>query len=138
MTSTAAIVKFTSVTPNLIVRDIARSTAFYRDVLGFAIKQTVPDTEPFVFVWMERDGIPVFLNDVNAAAHDYPDAANLPPGGTAALFFAITGVDAYHAAVASRANVVMPLKTQFYGMREFAITDPDGHLITFAERVSGE
>jgi uncharacterized glyoxalase superfamily protein PhnB len=30
----------------------------------------------------------------------------------------------------------MPLKTQFYGMREFAITDPDGHLITFAERVS--
>ena len=28
------------------------------------------------------------------------------------------------------------LKTQFYGMREFAITDPDGHVITFAERVS--
>ena len=32
--------------------------------------------------------------------------------------------------------VVMPLKTQFYGMREFAVTDPDGHIITFAERVS--
>ncbi|MGE0864258.1 MAG: hypothetical protein AB7P34_10180 [Vicinamibacterales bacterium] len=30
----------------------------------------------------------------------------------------------------------MPLKTQFYGMREFAVTDPDGHLITFAQRVS--
>lgn len=36
------------------------------------------------------------------------------------------------------APVVMPLKTQFYGMREFAVTDPDGHLITFAQRVSGE
>lgn len=24
-----------------------------------------------------------------------------------------------------------------YGMREFAITDPDGHIITFAERVGG-
>ncbi len=32
----------------------------------------------------------------------------------------------------------MPLKTQFYGMREFAITDPDGHLITFAERVAAD
>jgi uncharacterized glyoxalase superfamily protein PhnB len=30
----------------------------------------------------------------------------------------------------------MPLTTQFYGMREFAIHDPDGHLITFAERVA--
>ncbi len=46
---------------NLIVRDIAKSTAFYRDVLGFEIKQTVPDTEPFVFVWLEarrRAGVP--------------------------------------------------------------------------------
>lgn len=130
--------RFTSVTPNLIVRDIARSTAFYRDVLGFAIKQTVPDAEPFVFVWLEKDGVPVFLNDRTAAEHDYPGAAKLPAGGTAALFFVIAGVDEYHAAVAPNATVIMPLKTQFYGMREFAITDPDGHIITFAERVSGE
>ena len=48
---------FVSVTPNLIVRDIAASTAFYRDVLGFEIKQTVPEAEPFVFVWLERNGV---------------------------------------------------------------------------------
>ena len=82
--------KFASITPNLIVRDIAKSTAFYRDVLGFTIKQTVPDSAPFVFVWLERDGVPVFLNDLKAAAHDYPDAAKLPQGGTAAMFFVIT------------------------------------------------
>jgi hypothetical protein len=29
----------------------------------------------------------------------------------------------------------MPLVTQFYGMREFAILDPDGYVITFAERM---
>jgi catechol 2,3-dioxygenase-like lactoylglutathione lyase family enzyme len=135
-TTVPSSITFTSITPNLIVRDIAKSTAFYRDVLGFAIKQTVPDSEPFVFVWLERDGVPVFLNDIKAAEHDYPDAARLPQGGSATMFFVITGVDAYHAAVSPYAPVVMPLKTQFYGMREFAITDPDGHLITFAERVS--
>jgi uncharacterized glyoxalase superfamily protein PhnB len=148
-TAVSSTTRFTSVTPNLIVRDIATSTAFYRDVLGFEIKQTVPDlsrrspeakadAEPFVFVWLERDGVPVFLNDITAAGHDYPAAAELPRGGTAAMFFVITGVDAYHAAVAPKATVVMALKTQFYGMREFAITDPDGHLITFAERVAGD
>ena len=30
----------------------------------------------------------------------------------------------------------MPIVTQFYGMREFAIEDPDGYIITFAERVA--
>lgn len=140
-------VKFASVTPNLLVRDIAASTAFYRDVLGFEIKQTVPDSsrrspeaeadaEPFVFVWLERDGVPVFLNDPRAVAEDFHGATELPAGGTATMFFVITGVDAYHDAVAPKAKVVMPLKTQFYGMREFAVTDPDGHIITFAERVS--
>ncbi len=81
-TAVSSTTKFTSITPNLIVRDIAKSTAFYRDVLGFEIKQTVPDAEPFVFVWLERDGVPVFLNDIKAAEHDYPAAAELPRGGT--------------------------------------------------------
>lgn len=126
---------FTSVTPNLIVQDIDRSVAFYRDVLGFAVSQTVPDAAPFVFVWLERDGVPVFLNDRRAVEHDYPGASSRPAGGTATLFFAVGDVDALHGAVAPQAKVIMPLKTQFYGMREFAVEDPDGHILTFAQRV---
>jgi lactoylglutathione lyase len=121
---------FSSVTPNLLVQDIDRSITFYRDVLGFSIKQTVPDAAPFVFDWLERVGVPVFLNDPKAADHDYP------AGGTATMFFIVTGVDDFYASVAPRAKVIMPLKTQFYGMREFAIEDGDGHVLTFAERVA--
>jgi uncharacterized glyoxalase superfamily protein PhnB len=131
-------VTFSSITPNLLVREVAKSIVFYRDVLGFEVKETVPDAAPFVFVWLVRNGISVFLNDITAAAHDYPDVATLRPGGTAAMFFIVSGVDALHGVVAPKATVIMPLKTQFYGMREFAVTDPDGHIITFAERVSGE
>lgn len=126
---------FTSVTPNLLVRDIDRSTAFYRDVLGFSVKQTVPDAEPFVFVWLERDGVPVFLNDPKGIEHDFPGAASRPAGGTATLFFVVAGVDALHDRVKEQARVIMPPKTQFYGIREFAIEDPDGHILTFGERV---
>lgn len=130
--------RFASVTPNLLVRDVKKSTEFYRDVLGFTMGETVPDKEPFVFVWMKRDEVSVFLNDITAAAHDYPAAASMPAGGTAAMFFIVSDVDGYHAMVAPKASVIMPLKTQFYGMREFAVTDPDGHIITFAERVGND
>jgi uncharacterized glyoxalase superfamily protein PhnB len=88
-----------------------------------------------VFVWLERDGVPVFLNARHAAGEEYPGVADRPAGGTAALFFVVTDVDGLHAAVAPHAPILMPLKTQFYGMREFAVTDPDGHILTFAERV---
>jgi lactoylglutathione lyase len=127
---------FTSVTPNLLVRDIDRSTAFYRDVLGFRVKQTVPEAAPFVFVWLERDGVPLFLNDPKAAEHDYPEASRRPAGGTATMFFIVEDVDGFHATVAPQTTVIMPIKTQFYGMREFAVEDPDGHILTFAERVA--
>ena len=130
--------QFTSVTPNLLVSNIDRSTAFYRDVLGFSINQTVPDAQPFVFVWLERDGVQVFLNDPKAVEKDIERAGARPFGGSATMFFVITGVDDYHAKVAQQTKVVMPLKTQFYGMREFAIEDPDGHILTFAERVRAE
>jgi uncharacterized glyoxalase superfamily protein PhnB len=128
---------FVSITPNLICRDVAASLVFYRDVLGFTVTMSVPDAAPFVFVGLERDGVPVFLNDLKAAEADLPMMAKLPAGGTVTMFFIVTDVDALHAAVAPHATVVMPLKNQFYGMREFTITDPDGHVITFAERQAG-
>lgn len=126
---------FESLTPNLVVRDVDASTAFYRDVLGFAIKQTVPDASPFVFVWLERGGVQVFLNDLAMVQKELPAAArNI---GGSGLFIIVKGLDALHDVVAGKTTLVMALKTQFYGMREFAVADPDGHVITFAERVAG-
>jgi uncharacterized glyoxalase superfamily protein PhnB len=125
---------FKSNTPNLLVRDIDASTRFYRDVLGFSINATVPDEAPVVFVWLTRDDTGVFLNDPKAAS-DFPGAASRPSGGTCTMFFIIDGVDDYYEQVRGKAKVIMPIKTQFYGMREFAIEDPDGHIITFAEQV---
>lgn len=126
---------FKSNTPNLLVRDIDASTRFYRDVLGFAVHVTVPDTAPFVFVWLMRDDVGVFLNDPNEVAKDFPDVAARHPGGTCTMFFIIEGVDDYYEQVRRKVKVMMPIKTQFYGMREFAVEDPDGHIITFAQQV---
>jgi catechol 2,3-dioxygenase-like lactoylglutathione lyase family enzyme len=120
-----------SLTPNLVVSDIDASTAFYRDVLGFAVKQTVPDTPPFAFVWLERGAVQVFLNDLAAVRKEPPVAArNI---GGSGMYIVVEGLDELHEAVSRRTSLVMPLTRQFYGMREFAVTDPDGHLITFAQ-----
>ncbi|MEO5896398.1 MAG: VOC family protein [Vicinamibacterales bacterium] len=133
--------KLTDVTPNLIVAEIARSMAFYQEVLGFAVVTTVPDASPFVFAWMQRDGVNVFLNSIQGMAGDLAGLAARPIGGTATMFFAVErdavagGIDEFFAQVSGRAEIVMPLKDQFYGMREFGVEDPDGYIILFAQRI---
>jgi len=125
---------FADVTPNLVVADLDRSLAFYRDVLGFTLVTTVPDQAPFAFAWLRRDTVSVFLNSEASAAKK-------TSAGTNMLFIDVeapdraSGVDGLFASVGGRAPLVMPLTDQFYGMREFTIEDPDGYAITFAQRL---
>ena len=121
-------------TPNLIVSNVEGSLAFYRDVLGFSVTATVPESAPFVFAFMTRGDITVFLNSPEAAIEEYPAFKDRPIGGTLTLFFEITGVRDAYAALEGKVKVVMPLEVKWYGMTEFAFEDPDGYLITFAER----
>jgi catechol 2,3-dioxygenase-like lactoylglutathione lyase family enzyme len=126
-------VNFVSATPNLIVSDMAASLAFYRDMLGFQLAQSVPDEPPFVFAWLKRGGVELFLNDAKPVVSEF---TNLRAGNTSTLFVIVNDVDAFHAQLSGRARIVMGLTDQFYGTREFAILDPDGYLITFAQKMN--
>lgn len=124
-------------TPNLIVSDVARSVAFYRDVLGFSVQQTVPETAPFVFAIMVSGSVEIFLNAADAAYQEYPAFKGQAIGGTLTLFVEVNGVRRAHEAIVSKVTVVMPLEDKWYGMTEFAFLDPDGYVITYAERTAG-
>ena len=130
---------FNKLTPNLIVDSVERSLAFYENVLGFTRGFTVPDASPFVFGSVVCGSIEIFFNEKTTAVKEYPSFAARPIGLTGTMFIEMKGVDAWHDALKSRqVKIVMPLVTQFYGMREFAFEDPDGYVITFAERVGAD
>lgn len=125
---------FKKLTPNLLVANVERSLAFYVDTLGFSRGMTVPDVSPFVFAAVTSGDVEIFLNDAATAVTEYPAFAGKPLGATCTMFIELEGVDALHDRLKSSVTIAMPLVTQFYGMREFAILDPDGYVITFAER----
>lgn len=128
--------KYTKLTPNLVVHDVQAAIDFYTIVLGFKRAITVPDAPPYVFASVTAGDIEIFFNDQKAVAQDYPPLAKDPLGGTMTLFLECEGIEEVLRAVEkSGARIVMPLKTQFYGMREFAFMDPQGWTVTMAERV---
>jgi len=128
---------FQKLTPNLLVTNVERSLAFYVGTLGFERGMTVPDASPFVFASVTSGPVEIFLNDAATAVKEYPAFAGKPIGATGTLYIEVDGVDALHDRIKSTVKVVMPIATQFYGMREFAIEDPDGYVLTFGERKAG-
>ena len=126
---------FQKLTPNLLVASVERSLAFYVDTLGFEHGLTVPEQSPFVFASVTSGPIEIFFNDAATAVKEYPAFGGKPLGATGTMFIELEGVDALHDRLKSSVKIVMPLDTKFYGMREFAIEDPDGYVITFAQRV---
>ena len=126
---------FKKLTPNLLVANVERSLAFYEGVLGFARGFTVPEQSPFVFASVTGGPVEIFFNDAAGAIKEYPAFGGKPIGATGTMYIEVEGVDALLDRLKPTVPIVMPLVTQFYGMREFAIEDPDGYVITFAERV---
>jgi uncharacterized glyoxalase superfamily protein PhnB len=111
----------------LAVPDLARSAEFYRDVLGFEIKE-IGDPGWRMYV---RDACRIM-------AGECPDA--IPPAelGDHSYFayLVVDNVDAYHERVASAgAEIVKALATEKWGMREFGLRTIDGHRVMVGQEV---
>lgn len=104
-----------------VVNEVAKSVAHYQDVLGFHVEFTYG--EPPSYAGVERGATLIHLQ---AAA----DAERRP--GQAAVYVFVTDVDALHAELRSRGARILAEPNNYpYGMRDFAVADLDGNLLSF-------
>ena len=128
---------------SLFVRDLSRMRGFYEDVLGFPLMTADPRQARFDV----GGSSVVLLADPPFGDPDYRDFVNQLKGNMrgmgAAVHFAVEDVDAYFAEL--RGKGVVPIEpeknrrleepiTRPDGRREFAIEDPEGYWLYFAER----
>ncbi len=107
----------------LHVKDMATALAFYRDTLGFTVS----------FSWEEPPRyVCLCLGDAAIHLNSYA-----PPAGPSHVCIFCKGIDAFYARlVAGGVNVTVPIGDRAYGMRDFDITDPDGHRLVFGQGIS--
>jgi PhnB protein len=124
-----------TITPHIVVRDAARAAAWYVDVLGAEERRRVPvpgGRLMSVELW--------FGDSAVMLADEFPELGVLSPlaiGGTAVTLHLYTDdVELlWQRALGAGANVVHPLRDQFWGERHGQLTDPFGHRWGLAQRI---
>jgi catechol 2,3-dioxygenase-like lactoylglutathione lyase family enzyme len=105
-----------------------RSLDFYLDVLGFAQTGYYPiESEP-IRTEVRRDDVAIILYTEPVRGSDQP------PAFTGVLYIFPKSVESLAEELHSRVPFAWGPEDTDFGIREFAIRDPDGYTLVFAER----
>jgi uncharacterized glyoxalase superfamily protein PhnB len=124
------------ITPVLLVKDIEPIVPFWVDRLGFAKTIEVPDGNKLGFVTFQKGTAEVMYQTYASVEKDAPKDVSATAGkGPTYLYMEVDNLDTVLAAMKD-VKLVMPVRTAFYGMREFSVQEPGGHFVTFAQPVA--
>jgi uncharacterized glyoxalase superfamily protein PhnB len=121
-------------TPILFVNRIEPSLPFWIERLGFTKTAEVPHGNVLGFVILERDGMEVMMQTLDSAMADLPDVAKRFHLNSVSQFMEVDSLDDILKGLAGY-DLLTPVRTTFYGMREAVVADPAGFVLVFAQKV---
>jgi uncharacterized glyoxalase superfamily protein PhnB len=127
---------FNSLIPMLTTPDLATTRSFYEDVLGFKTIAMWPEADP---TWCHLEAGDAHVMFSYDEPHHHGDGVmhGHDPQMTGMLYlYPFEDIAAFFDRVKDRADVVRPLTTQAYGMRDFEIKDPNGYVLAFGGPVA--
>ncbi len=121
------------ITPVLFCDKIEPTIPFWTERLGFEKTVEVPGEEGIEFVIFQHGGVELMFQTRASVAKDVPQIAAeaCPRPGT---FIEVDDFDDVLKRMEG-ADVVMPERTTFYGMREILVREPGGNVICFAAKI---
>ncbi|HYB94872.1 MAG TPA: VOC family protein [Vicinamibacterales bacterium] len=119
--------RITAIVPQLLVADLSRAVAYYRDRLGFRVDFTY---ESF-YAGVSRDGSAIHLK------HDEQPAADRQRRKAQEhldAYIEVTGVRVLFSEFDRKgATIIKPLEQRPWACLDFYVEDPDGHILCFSE-----
>ena len=117
--------KFYKVSPHLPVNDVKETVQWYKENLGFTDEWYYGD--PNTDGGCRRDELRILFGRHSGPLHS--------PNELSLLFF-VSNIEAvYQEMLERKLEIVSPLQTYDYGMKEFAIRDNNGYYIRLSESV---
>src|SRR5579864_85691 len=120
------------ITPVLFAEDIEPCVKFWVEQLGFQKTAEVPDGNKLAFAMLQKGNVELMYQSYASADKDLGAIAKVVRKGPTFLYVEVDNLDETITATKG-AEVVIPVRTTFYGAREIGIKDPAGHFVTFAQ-----
>src|ERR1700752_3140023 len=120
------------ITPILFVEEVEPCAKFWVERQGFQKTAEVPEGNKLGFAMLQKGNVELMYQSYASADKDVSAASQAVRKGPTFLYVEVENLDEAIAAVKG-AEVVIPVRTTFYGAREIGIKDPAGHFITFAQ-----
>lgn len=124
---------FDDLIPMLVCRDVQESLRFYRDVLGFRVRGRMDDVGRSGWASIECGQValmlasPTYLPPAPQVDGRYPQVIH---------YFYPSDLDAVRQRVVDAGWAATEIEERFYGMREFEVVDPSGHVLCFGQDVA--
>ena len=126
-------IQMRSAAPTFLVADVGVTARWYAQHLGFQMAGTFPDSEPFAYGSLQRDGVEIML--LGLSDYHKPDLTAHRPEGLWDAYVRMRGVHAFYEGLRRHAFIRTPLTKQRYGDWEFEVRDPNGYILVFSELI---
>jgi len=117
------------ISPMLAVRNMKQTIEFYKDSLGFKMGMASPDSDNPEYADLSKDGMVLM----------FIPAENIGIGSEEKLGVGVNiymqidgGIDEYYNELKDKGvKIVVDIKDEPYGIRDFTVEDIDGYKLTF-------
>ena len=130
-----------SITPDLMVEDATETVAWYETVLDAEVVATLPAAAGSEYFWAQVsiDGTQLMFQERDSLEEKLPVLSGESIGGAVPLYIDIDDAEERHATLeADDVDIVKPPHETEFGWRQFAVTDPNGYVLWFGEKLETE
>jgi len=117
------------ISPTLAVRNMKQTIQFYRDSLGFKMGMTFPDADNPEYADLSKDDMVLMF----IPAENIGIGRGEKLGVGVNIYMQIDGnIDKYYNELKDKGvKIVVDIKDEPYGIRDFTVEDIDGYKLTF-------
>jgi uncharacterized glyoxalase superfamily protein PhnB len=117
------------ISPTLAVRNMKQTMKFYKNSLGFKIGMAFPDADNPEYADLSKDGMVLMF----IPAENIGISSREKLGVGVNMYMQIDGdIDEYYNELKNKGvRIVVDIKDELYGIRDFTVEDIDGYKLTF-------
>jgi len=125
---------FKNLSPMFLVDNVDEVIKWYREVFDAKINATDPENPPYEWVSLLIGDVEIMFAKKESAVRWYSENVGINENiSNFIAYIYVKNIDELYQKIKEKTEIIMEPVSQWYGIKEFAIKDPFGIVLVFAE-----